>query len=77
MDATKRPKRSHSRVTYRPFAETLDRRSLVVADPIDQIAHLRDEAHLLNRRCGRAGLWKHVADFGDFTLWLLPRGVEF
>src|SRR5215469_15977216 len=31
----------------------------VVADSTNEIAHLRDEAHLRDRGCGRAGLWKH------------------
>ena len=49
---------------------------LVIADAAAQIAHPRHETHLRNRRRGRARLWKHVADFRDFTFWLLPGGVQ-
>jgi hypothetical protein len=50
---------------------------LVMADATAQIARSRHKTHLWNRRRGRARLWKHVADFRDFTFWLLPGGVQF
>src|SRR5262249_55119802 len=38
---------------------------------------LGDKTHLRNRGRGRAGFWKHVADLGNLTFWLLRRGVDF
>src|SRR5215831_17430819 len=49
---------------------------LVIADAATEVAHPGHEAHFRNRRCGCAGLRKHIADLGDLTFRLLRRGVE-
>ncbi len=50
----------------------------VIAGSASQLADSCNEAHLRNRRRGRARLGKHVvADFRDLTFWLLRSGVEF
>src|ERR1700688_4952224 len=55
-----------------------ERDLLVIADAAAQIAHPRDEAHLRNRRRGRARLWKHIiADLSDLTFRLLRGSVKF
>jgi hypothetical protein len=50
---------------------------LVIADAAAQFARSGDEAHLRNRRRGRARLREHVADLRDLTFRLLPSGIKF
>src|SRR6516162_894295 len=51
--------------------------SLVIADAAAKVGHPGHEAHLRNRRCGRARLRKHIADLGELTFRLLGGAVQF